>query len=94
MLAWRGEQSPITLFIDSLDEGMLTSEMLPIAIIQALQQLDRDRLTVRIACRTGEWPTYVESRLRSLWPDERLEVLEIAPLTREDVHRSAVAHGV
>ena len=94
LLAWKAGNSELTLFIDSLDEGLLSSETLAGTIATALGPLDIERLTLRIACRTAEWPTPFEGSLRRLWGDARVEVLELAPLTQSDVETAAVEQSL
>lgn len=52
---------------------------------------DAQRLSVRIACRTAEWQTILETGLREHWGTEAVNLYEIAPLRRDDVAEAARA---
>ena len=74
----------LTLFLDGLDEGRLAIKNLAQRLSIELGQLGTERLCVRIACRTAEWPQFLEQSLRTLWGDGLVEVLELSPLRRHD----------
>ena len=54
-----------------------------------LAECPTDRLYLRIACRTAEWPHFLEEALRNLYPKDQLGIFELAPLCRRDVETAA-----
>src|SRR2546422_3171518 len=91
--AWRDGSHRLHLYLDSLDEGLLTITVLATLLIEELKGYPVDRLSLRIACRTAVWPAPLEDGLRSLWGDEVVSVYELAPLRRIDVQTAAQHHG-
>jgi hypothetical protein len=81
------------LFLDSLDECRLSIPTISNLIIRQLRLLPIDRLKLRIVCRTGEWPTFLELELQKLYR-RQLSILELAPLRRRDVVTAAEAGGI
>lgn len=86
--SWSRDSTRLYLFLDSLDEGLLTIKQLANTIGANLTKCPTERLFFRIACRTFEWPSTLESILSRLWRDQ-LKVYEIAPLRRMDVVEAA-----
>lgn len=85
--AWRAGSHQLTLWLDSLDECLgrvehITSKLL--ARLDELADAERERLKLRIACRTGQLPGRLSEDLRRLWND-RLGIYELLPLRRKDV---------
>ncbi len=82
----------LDLFLDSLDECLLRVDTLAAMLPEALEVLPVDRLRVRVACRTGDWPQTLESGLIKHWSQERVGIYELTPLRRVDVATAAVAN--
>jgi hypothetical protein len=53
-----------------------------------------DRLSIRVGCRTAEWPKTLEDGLTRLWGKEAVGVYELAPLRRVDVLMAAEDSGL
>jgi hypothetical protein len=51
------------LFLDSLDEARLRIGVVTTLLIEKLRQHQIERLYLRIACRTAEWPLSFEQDL-------------------------------
>lgn len=83
--AWAKGQHHLHLFLDSLDEGLLRIETLAALLGEELSNYPVNRLSLRIACRTAEWPISLEKRLEGLWGKDAVGVYELAPLRRVDV---------
>jgi hypothetical protein len=86
----RKSTSPLTLFIDSLDEARLRVETVASMLTRRLERSAEclQHLRLRIACREGEWLPAFEHELRRLWgsqPAEAVRVFVLAPLREEDV---------
>ncbi len=86
---WLRGTHRLHLFLDSLDEGRLTINNLAKILGRELGKYPCDRLYFRIACRTADWPSSLEERLRDLWGKEVLGAYELAPLRRVDVFEAA-----
>lgn len=94
--AWVEGDGRLTLFLDSLDE---CSVRIPTVAALLLAGLDArasilERLSLRIACRTANWPRQFEERLPALWGKEYYAAYELLPLTRRNVEDAAEAAGL
>jgi predicted NACHT family NTPase len=92
--SWLTGDHNLYLFLDSLDEGLLTVNTLATLLGEELKKLPANRLYIRIACRTAEWPKVLEKGLREHWRDERFNVYELLPLRERDIHEAARSEGV
>ncbi|MHB8644194.1 MAG: NACHT domain-containing protein [Thermomicrobiales bacterium] len=95
--SWLAGTHRLHLFFDSLDEGLLRVDYLTGLLREWLSELGphRHRLSLRLACRTGEWPgESLESFLQTLWPENRCDIYDVAPLQRTDVVTAAEAEGM
>jgi hypothetical protein len=92
--SWTGGSGVLHLYLDSLDECLLRIDSLAALLGQELAKLPVDRLKLRIACRTAEWPKLLEVDLvKAFGGGDSVRVYELAPLRRTDVERSAVVNG-
>lgn len=91
---WREGDGQLLLFLDSLDEALLSVEVIASRLASMLSGYPVERLTLRIACRTAEWPDFLGEALRGLWGDEAYGVYEITPLRRKDVRIAAAHRGL
>ncbi len=84
------------LFLDSLDEGLLSIPVLArfLSVEFARYRDHLARLFLRITCRTAEWPAPLEEQLWNLWGKTNVRIFRLAPLRREDVRTAAKAQGV
>jgi hypothetical protein len=90
-----GGGQTLHLYLDGLDECRLHLPNVSAVILGRLQRLSRrDHLRVRITCRTGAWPQFLEDGLRELWSGDRTAAFELAPLRRRDVADIATALGL
>ena len=60
---WLTGTHTLHLFLDSLDEGLLSIKVLAARLIDEFRKLPSERLYLRIACRTVEWPDLLENGL-------------------------------
>jgi predicted NACHT family NTPase len=93
-LDWKKGSHRLHLFLDSLDECLLRIDSVVALLLDEFKRLPIERLSVRIACRTADWPLGLEEGLRELWGNESVEVYELAPLRRRDVAEAARAIGL
>ncbi|MCU0633469.1 MAG: hypothetical protein MUE41_01245 [Gemmatimonadaceae bacterium] len=91
VVRWQGGTHRLTLVLDSLDEALIDMRKLATRLITELRALPIERLRLRVACRTADWPPVLERGLGTLWGEQRIRVLEIAPLRRRDVTEIAAA---
>jgi hypothetical protein len=92
--AWRNSTSRLHLFVDSMDECLMRIENIGPILIGELSELPVERLNLRIACRTADWPRGLDDKFRSLWGDRNVAIYELAPLRRADVLEAARASGI
>jgi len=89
---WVAGSHRLHLFLDSLDECLLKISTVASLLIDELRPyktLARERMYLRIACRTAEWPSSLAGGLSDLWGEERVCAYELAPLRRRDVAEAA-----
>ncbi|MGJ5675268.1 MAG: CHAT domain-containing protein [Nostochopsis sp.] len=82
---WRRGTHKLHLFLDSLDEGLLSIKILVRILKREIEKLPCDRLYFRITCRTADWSDSLEQKLKEKWEEANVEVYELAPLRRVDV---------
>lgn len=92
--SWIKGNKNLYLFLDSLDECMLRIDTVVNLLINELEKLPIDRLYVRIACRTADWPDHLEKNLIRMWHQENVSVYELVPLSRRDIVAAAEANGI
>ncbi len=84
--AWRQDHYHLTLLLDSLDECNLTIHNVARILASQLKDLPTDRLSLRLTCRTADWPTHFTDELRELWPSkDDVDIFELAPLRGKDI---------
>jgi hypothetical protein len=91
---WCEEGSPLTILLDSLDEHPLGASEVARQLIGELHGGRLDRLRLRVACRTAEWPGTLDEQLARLWTTSseeapRVAFYALAPLRRVDVALAA-----
>ena len=79
---WVAGTGELCLLLDSLDEVRARVPQVGAALADRLRQLPCERLFLRIACRTVDWPAGLEEALAEVF--ECVEVVEILPLRRTD----------
>jgi hypothetical protein len=93
--AWKMGAGDLFLHLDSLDEAMLRVETLASILVEELQAVPSDRLSIRIACRTAVWPAGILGKaFTNIWEEAAVGVFELAPLRRGDVLTALAAHGI
>lgn len=89
---WQGSNQTLHLFLDGFDECLIRLETLADMVGEQLSFATIERLRLRIACRSAEWPSVFEAALKNLWKDNtKVQAVELAPLGRNDVHSAAEA---
>jgi hypothetical protein len=88
---WKEDSSNLYLFLDSLDEALLNINTLALLLADEIEKLPKERLFLRIACRTAEWSnlSVLENKLKEIWREDRCQILQISPLQQKDVEIAA-----
>src|SRR6266545_6373201 len=86
---WHAGSAHLHLFFDSFDEALLEVGSNATVLLDELKRCDRDRLSLRIACRTAEWPERLDDGLPLLFGLNNFAALELVPLRRRDVEEAA-----
>jgi len=97
---WQTGQKILHLFLDSYDECLRHYPALKPRLLRNLSRLPLDRLRLRIACRSGDFPGSLPRDVLALWPthsqrgsvQDTMYRLEL--LARRDVRVRAEAEGV
>jgi hypothetical protein len=84
---WRKGNHILHLYLDSLDECLLRIDNVAALIADQLPSEPTDRLRIRFACRTAQWPQLLENALSQIFGDG-FEAFELAPLRRCDVEHA------
>lgn len=84
-LSWKKGKHRLYVFLDSLDECLLRIDTLAALLIDELKKYPIKRLSLRIACRTADWPNSLEDGLIQLWGKDAVGVYELTPLRQADV---------
>ena len=92
--SWGKGKHRLHVFLDSLDECLLRIDNLAALLVDEFRKYPVERLCLRIACRTADWPSGLENELRQLWGNDAVEVYELAPLRKVDVVEAAKANGL
>lgn len=94
ILTWLDGSDDLYLFLDSFDEARMRIDTLSSILEERLERCPAERLHLRIACRTAEWPTSLESGLRKRWGEGLVGVYELLPLRERDVEQAALDHAL
>ncbi|MFM9966037.1 MAG: hypothetical protein ACKV2Q_33060 [Planctomycetaceae bacterium] len=87
---WRQSDRTLTLVLDSLDECLLRAPQVAAMLVDELGRgYPLNRLRLRIACRSTEWPVLLSEELPKLWGEDRYQRFELLPLRRLDVELAA-----
>lgn len=91
---WLAGTHTLHLFLDSLDEGLLSIKVLAACLADEFKKLPSERLYLRIACRTVEWPDLLENGLADWLGKEVVQHYVLAPLRKKDVEEAARVAGI
>ena len=79
---WSHSGERLTLTLDSFDEAHDSIPNLHVLLAEYLEGWDRKRLSLRIACRTAEWPSSLTEKLERMF--DHVNLVELLPLRRVD----------
>lgn len=99
MQKWVDGDGTLHLFLDSLDEGLLHVKTIARTLESQLRRLPVERLKLRIACRSAEWPESLTKALRDIFHAEGdaetdLGEYHLMPLPADDVRLAASNTGI
>lgn len=83
VIAWSEGTGQLCLVFDALDEVRARIPHVGAVIASRVRRLPCDRLFLRIACRTADWPAGLERSLKDVFGS--VAVVEILPLRQVDV---------
>ncbi len=86
---WLEGNHNLYLLLDSFDECVIRVDILSNLLLNVLEKFPRDRLYLRIACRTGEWPINLSNSLSFLFSFDQFKLLKLVPLRKRDIEESA-----
>lgn len=93
-LAWRSGSGSLTLFLDSLDEGLFRIGRVVESLTRWLKDVPKERLRLLIACRSADLPSEASSRLAAMMDSKSDFRFELCPLRQEDVLTAASSCGI
>ncbi len=91
-ISWANGKHQLHIFLDSLDECQLRIDNIAALLIDEIKKYPTERLFLRIACRTADWPNSLEDGIKQLWEEGSVLVYELAPLRRKDISEAAEAN--
>ncbi|MCA9499833.1 MAG: hypothetical protein KC588_11620, partial [Nitrospira sp.] len=91
---WLAGTHTLHLFLDSLDEGLLSINTLAAFFADEFKKIPSERLYLRIACRTVEWPDLLENALQDWLGKDVVQHYVLAPLRKKDVEEAARVSGL
>ncbi len=92
--AWKAGNHRLYLYLDSLDECLLQIKTIAAFLVDELEGLPLNRLYLRLACRTVEFPNILEDSLPKLWDKDSTGFFQLAPLRRIDITEAAQTCGI
>jgi hypothetical protein len=98
---WKSGGGRLHVLLDGFETCLQSVRPLVAVLLDGFKGQPRERLSLRISCRTAEWPPDLEAGLQELWhglssagDDEPVRVFELAPLRKTDVVAAAAAVGI
>lgn len=95
--SWLSSNKALYMFLDTFDVCHTRINNLPKTIARITGKMRNEKANsffLRLACRTGLWPSSLERNLIELWGEENVEIREMAPLRRSDVRVAAAANDL
>ncbi|MHC5934409.1 NACHT domain-containing protein [Nostoc sp.] len=95
-IQWINGIHKLHLFLDSLDEGLLSFQIIVRTLKNKIEHLPTERLYFRITCRTSVWleSSTLEQKLKEKWNKSNTKIYELAPLRRVDVIEAAQVNNI
>jgi hypothetical protein len=83
----QSSQKVLHLYLDSLDEALINVMTVSQIISAKLKDIPNSRIHLKISCRTGVWPIFLETAL-SIYFKNELKVLELIQLSKSDIEEA------
>lgn len=95
-IKWINGTHKLHLFLDSLDEGLLSFKIVVRILKNKIEHLPTERLYFRITCRTSVWleSSTLEQKLKEKWKESNTKIYELAALRRVDVIEAARVNNI
>jgi hypothetical protein len=94
VITWMAGTGTIHLCLDSLDEALPFYHGLPKELMELIKELPKERMFLSVACRTGQFPQYLEEELQLLFGEGAVNILHLAPLRCKDIHLATNQNGL
>lgn len=95
---WTSGSHDLHLFLDSLDESILSFDTVVSSLTRELGQIgtNLEKLKLRIACRTGYWKydKAIAHKFDSLFENKDVGIFELAPIREKDAREAAKHLGL
>ncbi|MFT4037635.1 MAG: hypothetical protein QM692_05595 [Thermomicrobiales bacterium] len=96
---WLCDQSILHWFFDSYDECLRRYVGLQPRLLRFLEDIPKDRLRIRICCRSGDFPGNLPNLIHDLWDAQAgengpVKIMQLERLSRSAVRAWALAQGV
>lgn len=84
-LAWLESGADLNLFVDSLDECLLSVNNVALLLGHEFKKSPTARIRLRIACRVADWPRQLEKDLTEAWGKGKVKVYNLVPLSSANI---------
>lgn len=91
---WKQGSHHLHLYLDALDEALLRLETISDLLLEGLDDVALDRLSLRLSCRTADRLLSLEQELERRFGAENFGRLELLPLRRSDIEATATEADV
>lgn len=88
-IEWLQGKYQLHIYLDSFDECLLRIDNLSALLLAEFRKYPVERLFLRVASRTAEWPISLEEGLKEIWGEDSTKIYELAPLRKVDVIEAA-----
>lgn len=85
---WENGNNKLHLFLDSLDEGLLSLKIITRIIKKKIDKLPCDRLYLRISCRTADWKDSLTEIFEKKWDKKNVKTYNLCHLRRQDIRKA------
>jgi glycosyltransferase involved in cell wall biosynthesis/HEAT repeat protein len=95
--AWADQDAAWYIFIDGLDETPASGPEIQSWLLSVFRDIaaragdGRELPRLRLTCRSADWPDRFEEDLATIWGEDRTGVLQLTPLTEQDVRLAAAS---
>ncbi len=86
---WRTGDYSLYLLLDSFDECFLREGVIANLLVENLKDTPKERLFLRIACRTGYWPNSLNNNLKNIFRKNNVLHFTLVPLRKIDIEKVA-----